>query len=368
MKTITFDRFECGIDWRKGPSVSDANRLRELRNAYVTTGLAAQKRPGLVKIATLEPGTKGLFAANGKLHTFYAGGTIQHADRRFVAHKVPHPSEYRPVHQVPFVDVFNGDLYVVVEYIDGFIRHHWLNGETPSLITDDHCPHTAAVIKAAQRIFAVKDDIVRYCTLDRPRIWSRCPEDEQEKDPDGEPTGRPKDKNKWGNNDAGFLPTGLNFKGESTAQALGMYHDQLVVLSRDGVQLWQADPDPSAMKLTDRVENVGTHFPHSLATVSGDPYFLTDAGFRSITTLQYTNSSADVDIGSPIDPLVQAALKPLRDALTGPQARRAATTPARRISPAAASIGAGWARRCLSIRPPAPPRSPPGHAIAFRLR
>lgn len=82
MKTITFDRFDCGIDWRKGASVSDANRLREMRNAYVTTGLAAQKRPGLIKVATLEPGTQGLFAASGQLHTFYGAGDLQHADAR----------------------------------------------------------------------------------------------------------------------------------------------------------------------------------------------------------------------------------------------------------------------------------------------
>ena len=70
MPAITFNKFDLGIDLRKGPAVSDANRLREMKNAHVTTGLATQKRPGLTKVATLEPGTAGLFAAFGKLHTF----------------------------------------------------------------------------------------------------------------------------------------------------------------------------------------------------------------------------------------------------------------------------------------------------------
>lgn len=59
------------------------------------------------------------------------------------------------------------------------------------------------------------------------------------------------------------------------------------------------------MSLTSIVENVGTSFPGSVANVSGDLYFLSDYGFRSITTLQFTNNLADVDVGSPIDSLVR---------------------------------------------------------------
>ncbi len=91
MPTITFYRFDLGIDWRKGESVSDANRLPEMCNEYVTTVLAAQKRPGLVRVAILESGTSGLFAAGGKLHMFYGEGQITHTDTRFVAHKVTRP-------------------------------------------------------------------------------------------------------------------------------------------------------------------------------------------------------------------------------------------------------------------------------------
>ncbi len=91
-----------------------------------------------------------------------------------------------------------------------------------------------------------------------------------------------------------------------------MYSNNLVVLSHEEAQIWQADPDPSAMRLLDIGKNVGTHFPFTVATVSGDLYFLSSAGFRSITTLRYTNSLADVDIGSPIDPLVKKAYKPCK--------------------------------------------------------
>jgi hypothetical protein len=46
-----------------------------------------------------------------------------------------------------------------------------------------------------------------------------------------------------------------------------------------------------------------------VSNVAGDLYFLSDYGFRSITTLQLTNNLADVDVGSPIDALVRPETK-----------------------------------------------------------
>ena len=79
MEVITFDRFEGGIDLRKAEQVSDANRLVECKNAYITTGWAIKKRPGLDKISVagtfpptspvLPSRTKGLFVFNKQMHT-----------------------------------------------------------------------------------------------------------------------------------------------------------------------------------------------------------------------------------------------------------------------------------------------------------
>lgn len=281
-RSITFDKFDLGIDRRKGASVSDANRLLEMKNAYVTTGLATQKRPGLVKVTTLEPGTVGLFAALGKLHTFFSTGTVVHADPRFVAHRTEISSPKLPLKDVWFADVFNGYIYVVVEYEGGLTYHHYLDGAAQTYIGDANCPQSKAVIKTASRIFAAGADgsTVRYCAANKPRDWTAA-------------------------NDAGFLPTGLQFSGDRNASALGLYQANLAVFARDGAQIWEVqNVDPSTMKLVDRVENVGTSHPRTVRNVSGDLYFLADFGFRSITTLQYTNNLADVDVGSPIDSLV----------------------------------------------------------------
>ncbi|HQR84486.1 MAG: hypothetical protein B7Y05_03950 [Polynucleobacter sp. 24-46-87] len=284
MASITFDRFDLGIDLRKGASVSDANRLREMKNAYVTTGLATQKRPGLVKVADLETGTKGLFAAFGKLHTFYGDGTITHANPLFQANKVQNSAGARPVADVPYADVFNAFIYAAVQYDNGVVEHHYLDGSATTHVADANCPDTKGVVKLASKLFAINGDTVRFCKTGNPRDWSAV-------------------------NDAGFLPTGLNSRGDRSANALGIYQNKLVVLTRDGAQVWIVDPDPTAMKLDTIVENVGTSFPRSVANVAGDLYFLSDYGFRSITTLQLTNNLADVDVGSPIDSLVRPATK-----------------------------------------------------------
>jgi hypothetical protein len=287
MGKITFNRFDLGIDLRKGASVSDANRLREMKNAFVTTGLATQKRPGLVKVAMLEPGTKGMVAALGKLNTFYGEGAINHADARFKANKVKKNLAEAPVVDVPFADVFNGFIYAAVDYGTEIV-HHYLDGTAESYIADINCPDTAAVLKLASKVFAVSQDgaTVKYCKTGAPRDWTTA-------------------------NDAGFLPTGLNARGDRSTNALGVYQSKLVALARDGAQVWTVDPDPTKMALDDMVENVGSSFPRSLATVAGDLYFLSDFGFRSITTLQLVSKLADVDIGSPIDKLVRLKVRNL---------------------------------------------------------
>lgn len=287
MAQITFSKFDLGIDHRKGDAVSDANRLLEMSNAYVTTGNVAQKRPGFVKIADLEAGTKGLVAALGKLNTFYVGNEIKHSDKRFTTNKlVCKDKSVITLNDIMFADVFNGALYIAADHGE-VTKHHYLNNKDGATeIEDENCPHTAAVLKAESKIFAISPDgsTIRYSKTGDPTVWT-------------------------GENDAGFLPTGLNARGDRRTNALGLYQRKLVALSRDSAQIWNIDPDPKNMGLDDIVHNVGTSYPESLSTVSGDLYFLSDYGFRSITTQQLLNQLADVDIGSPIDKLVRSAIK-----------------------------------------------------------
>lgn len=345
MPTITFDNFAAGLDVRKGASVSDANRLRVMDNCYVTTGKTIRKRPGLSLVTTLEAGTTGLRSGNGKLNTFYGSGSISHTDSRFVANKISHPDlPAQAVTKIHYAETFNGFLYVVAQYANGDIRHHYLDpssaltawagtealalnavrrptvdnglryqvttaGTTDAAeptwpttvgatvtdgtvtwtcrgteIYDQNCPQTAGVVKKASKIFAIKGDVVRFCATSAPRDWTAAA-------------------------DAGFLGVGIQQSGSTDATALGEYAGNLAVFFRDSAQVWVVDPNPANMRFVQRLD-VGCPYPYGAANMAGDVFFASYDGVRSVTTQSTTGTLIDVDVGSAIDPLIKPVLTP----------------------------------------------------------
>ncbi len=290
IKDITFDEFDVGLDLRKSASVSDANRLRELTNAYVTTGKALRKRQGYTLVATLEAGTKGLVAGLGKLNTFYESGSITHANTLFQANKVAHPTLSQLVSKVHKGDVFAGYIYAAVEYADGSIWHHYLDGGTPTHVSDANCPQSKSFQKAASKIFAVDGEVVRFCATDDARDWTLI-------------------------DDAGFLPTGRQQSGALDAQGLGDYQNDLAVFFKDGLQLWVVDPDPALHVLRKRIACSGSEYPGSVMDLSGELMYLSKAGYRSVSAVAKSDNLQEIDIGNPIDslvtPLLTAGIRPI---------------------------------------------------------
>lgn len=348
MPSLTLDRFDGGLDVRRGASVADANKLRGLVNAYINQGRAIQKRPCLRAVVTLEPGTKGLKASGGKLNTFYESGTITHANTLFRANKLAHPTLSQPIIKAHYADTFLGFLYAVVEYADHSVWHHYLDDDGAwaagtayavgtyrrpttvnglrykvtaiagtgtsgaaepawpttvgatvvdnaganqitwtcfsTYVQDTNCPQTTGVVKAANKIWAVKGDVVRFCAAGAPRDWTTA-------------------------SNAGFLPVGRYQNGTSDSLALGTLKKQLAVYFIDGVQLWNIDEDPANNALNTNVPGVGTQYPKSVASFSSDSFFLSDIGFRSITVVTTNvDNFQDSDVGSPIDDLVTPSL------------------------------------------------------------
>ena len=119
-----------------------------------------------------------------------------------------------PVKAVHYADNYNGFIYVSVTHENGQTRHHYLDNASNTLVTDAKCPHSKAVLKLNSKMFAVgeKGDTVRYCATGKCRDWSAS-------------------------RDAGFLPTGLNSTGAKEANALGIYKNNLVVMTRDSAQI-----------------------------------------------------------------------------------------------------------------------------------
>jgi hypothetical protein len=280
-KTITFSKFDYGLDLRKGQSTSDANRLRVLKNAHVTEGKTIRKRPGSIKVDTLESGTVGLFAGQGKLNTFYGGTTtISHANTLFQANNAQNSvNTALDIDNVSWCDVFNGYLYASVQYSDDSINHHYFDGASAGSthVTDTNCPNTPQVTKISSKIWAVGTDgnTIRFSATNDPRDWTLT-------------------------DDAGFLPVGLQQSGADVATALGFYTNRLVVFFSDSSQIWQVDVDPAKHAFIQAVD-VGSIYPYSHANMSGDVFFFSPAGVRTITRQDVTTNLIDADVGSPID-------------------------------------------------------------------
>jgi len=150
-------------------------------------------------------------------------------------------------------------------------------------IADAKCPNTKQVIIAASKVFAIKNDVVRYSATNNPLDWSTA-------------------------NDAGFLPTGLQSQVDPLAKALGLYRGNLVALSAGEFQAWQIDPDPSRMALIDNIPSIGTVYSRAMASAAGELYFLTQQGVRSVSIAAGSTNLQAGDVGTPIDSLIQAEL------------------------------------------------------------
>lgn len=96
--------------------------------------------------------------------------------------------------------------------------------------------------------------------------------------------------------------------------ALSIYQNSLVIYSRNVVQLWYVDPDPDVNSQLQVLENIGTRSPRSVVGFGdSDNFFLSDTGVRSLRARDSSNSAAVSDVGTPIDPIILAAMEDLTD-------------------------------------------------------
>lgn len=286
MPTITFNQWGFGLDLRQGPSTSDANRLRVLKNAYVTGGKTIRKRPGCELVGTLPSQTVGLFAGRGVLNTFHTSASpVVVPSALFEAHRLNTPGSVDLV-RVHQVEVFNGYLYLSNDWTGGTSSHHYLDGGPSTLIADVNCPNTPQIKKAAGKMWArgTNGETVPFSATNDPRDWTTP-------------------------NDAGFLPVGLQQLGSDDVVGLGFYSGKLVVFFSDSAQIWAVDADPANHAFEQAVQ-VGLAASFSPINFAGDVFFLSPAGVRSITQQSSVAANlTDSDIGSPIDePLMNGEL------------------------------------------------------------
>jgi len=350
MASIYFDKFSSGLDRRKSRDTSGADALYELTNAFVTAGHEIAKRGCAAVYATIESGSLGLFSALGGLHAFTDDVSVQHGDPLITAQFVPHPTNVtRQLAKIHYCDAFQGYLYVVAEYDNGDIYHHYLDAgstsSTPKFASPAWQATTAYATTSPHYVTPTTPNGFRYeCTtggtsdgseptwpttiggtvVDGTVTWTcrsfvvtdtNCPHSASVTKAasklfaiDGDvvrfsATASARD---WTTaSDAGFIASGNHQDDSSDALAVGRFKSYLAIFFADAVQIWSADPDPDLIILQDIVPNTGTRFPRSPGQVSQDTVFLSDNGFRSLALSSATDQLQDSDIGAPIDSIVK---------------------------------------------------------------
>ena len=153
----------------------------------------------------------------------------------------------------------------------------------PRRIEDENCPNSKVVLILQSKVYATDGDIVRFSATANPKDWTS----EQ---------------------DAGYLPTGLQSSNANDMAVLAQYRGNLVPMNANCMQNWQVDPDPAAMAILDQMEGIGSTWNKAAQPVANDLFYLSQLGVRSIGIAASTNNLAAGDIGMPVDELVQDAM------------------------------------------------------------
>lgn len=147
-----------------------------------------------------------------------------------------------------------------------------------NLVTDPKAPRSKVIAIAASKIFAADDDIIAFSATVNPLDWSS----EQ---------------------DAGYIPFGLNTFGSTPVTAMALYRSNLVAFNSEGYQMWQVDQDPANMAILD-ASPVACLFPKSAQPVSNDLVMCTPEGVRNIGIAGASTNLQAGYFGAQVDPLV----------------------------------------------------------------
>ena len=114
---------------------------------------------------------------------------------------------------------------------------------------------------------------------------------------------------------AGFIQLSNTYAGADRLMSLASYQNGLAVFARKSVQIWDVDPDPGNYNQRQVLDNIGTVSGLSVQSVGDlDTFFLSDTGVRSLHVRDSSNNAVTLDVGSPIDTIIQSVLNSMTEA------------------------------------------------------
>lgn len=108
----------------------------------------------------------------------------------------------------------------------------------------------------------------------------------------------------------GFLSIADNYAMSEDLQSVAPYQGKLALFGRGNTQIWVTGVDPGSYQQTQVLDNIGTFAADSVrAKGELDVFFLHDTGVRSLRARDASSNAYPIDIGSPIDLLIQAKIQ-----------------------------------------------------------
>lgn len=288
MAQFVIEDFRGGLDFRKSIITSKSGTLRQAANVNVSRGGELEKRLAWTPIYSASPNSVGLASNNSALFTFGTDTTA------FVAPSIQniqclHPAGSKPVRIVDSC-TFRGRPFVVLAFANGDVLPFYDGALIAAFYTSGVY---AGYIIAGCCTLGAKVYVVANTSL-------ICSESDS--------------ATTWGTNVNGsaIFDLSTNYGGAEALTAVRVYINRLAVYSRYNVQIIVADPDPLKTALIQVLPNLGCVAAKSAVPFGDtDNFLLAQSGVRSMRARDISLTAGIYDIGTPIDPLMNAFVRTL---------------------------------------------------------
>lgn len=322
MTSLYLEDFKAGLDLRKSILTAHAGSLQQLDNCVVTPGGEICKRKAFVPVCSLPAGTKGLHGSvtgwgtvclyafgfgvsvgTNRVISTAGGFTVyehfmQQQDPAQVLFDVLEVREYGPQQffvagNTSFIPSDPGYILTL-----GPAVRNWWKGA--ALTNDPGTPRAGfqpgyAPLVSGQKLYHVWSSNLYFSGVGDPGVSNPF-----------NPAG---DGPNVVNPGAGFIDMSRIDSDLTWLLGLEAYYKQVAIFSRRAVVLYNLDPDP-AKNTIGQVLRIGAVSNQSIVQFgTGDVLFLSDSGVRSLRALNVSLAAGVTDVGSPIDSLIQDAIR-----------------------------------------------------------